>query len=60
MFLLQYSLNTKIEERRRLENIMKEEEERVEKEEEELKMAVEAFDTFLQEKDRLSMKAQER
>ena len=59
-FLFQYSLNVRQDEKLRLERVLKQEESELQKAEAELKLAQQAFDQFLQEKDRSAVLAQKR
>ncbi len=58
--MLQFSLNVKLDEKRRLETVLRQEESELAKAEAELRLAQQAFDQFLQEKDRNAVEAQRR
>ncbi len=57
---VQYSLTVKVEEKRRLERVLREEESQLASAEAELRLAQQAFDQFLQEKDRNAVEAQKK
>ncbi len=57
---LQYTLSVKHSEKRRLERVLREEESQLAKAEAELRLAQQAFDQFLQEKDRNAVEAQKK
>ena len=60
MFLLQHSLAVKRGERARMEKLIRKEERRLHQTESELRLAEQAFDQFLQEKDRNAVAAMKR
>ncbi len=57
---MQYTLSVKHSEKRRLERVLREEESQLAKAEAELRLAQQAFDQFLQEKDRNAVEAQKK
>ena len=60
MLSFQYSLSVKQTEKRRLEAVLRREEGELQRAEAELRLAQQAFDQFLQEKDRRAIEAQKR
>ena len=60
LFSFQHSLSVKQSEKRRLESVLRREEKDLAAAESELKLAQQAFDQFLQDKDRKAIEAQKR
>ena len=60
MHIPQYSHSVKVDERQQMERVLRREEEQLHHAESQLKLAQQAFDQFLQEKDRKAVEAQRR